>query len=81
MTVVRVWAFSFGVIVICALVYYVMCRIPALDHLGRRNRSTKNEVLEDFFTNVQRLTLVHEKGEDGHDVYSFNTRLDVDDDE
>ncbi|CCU99191.1 unnamed protein product [Malassezia sympodialis ATCC 42132] len=80
-TVVRVWAFSFGVIVICALVYYVMCRIPALDHLGRRNRSTKNEVLEDFFTNVQRLTLVHEKGEDGHDVYSFNTRLDVDDDE
>ncbi|WFD19985.1 P-type H(+)-exporting transporter [Malassezia caprae] len=80
-TVVRVWAFSFGVIVICALVYYIMCRIPALDHLGRRNRSNKNEILEDFFTNVQRLTLVHEKGEEGHDVYSFNTRLDVGEDE
>ena len=81
-TVVRVWAYSFGVIVVCAIVYWVMCRIPALDNLGRRNRSVKNEVLEDFFANVQRLTLVHEKGnEEGHDVYSFQTRLDVGDDE
>ena len=81
-TIVRVWAYSFGVMVVCALVYYVMCRIPYLDNLGRRNRSVKNEVLEDFFANVQRLTLVHEKGnEEGHDVYSFQTRLDVDDEE
>lgn len=80
-TVVRVWAYSFGVMVICALVYYIMCRIPALDNLGRRNRSVKNEVLEDFFTNLQRLTLVHEKADDGHDMYQFQTRLEVDDDE
>lgn len=78
-TVVRVWAFSFGVIVVCALVYWVMCRIPALDNLGRRNRSVKNEMMEDFFTNVQRLTLVHEKSEEGQDMYAFQTRLEVED--
>merc|ERR1712137_1236263 len=63
-TVVRVWAYSFGVIVVCAIVYWVMCRIPALDNLGRRNRSAKNEGIEE-----------------GHDVSSFQTRLDVGDDE
>lgn len=83
-TIVRCWAYSFGVMVVCALVYYVMSRLPVLDNLGRRNRSNKNEVLEDFFENVQRLTIVHEKGneEEGHHgVYSFQTRLDVGDEE
>ncbi|WFC98377.1 P-type H(+)-exporting transporter [Malassezia yamatoensis] len=79
-TVVRVWAFSFGVIVVCALVYYVMCRIPMLDNLGRRNRSNKNEVVEDFFVNLQRLTLIHEKDQHtGQNTYQFQTRLDVED--
>ena len=79
-TVVRVWAFSFGVIVVCALVYYILCRIPFLDNLGRRNRSVKNEAIEDFFTNLQRLTLIHEKdSHSGQDMYQFQTRLDVED--
>lgn len=78
-TIVRVWAFSFGVIVVCALVYYVLCRIPALDNIGRRQRSVKNEAVEDFFTNLQRLTLVHEKAEEGKNVYAFETRVDVND--
>ena len=80
-TVLRVWAFSFGVIVVCALFYYVMCRLPWLNNLGRRNRSVKNEVIEDFFTNLQRLTLIHEKDSEGMDSYQFQTRLEVEDDE
>lgn len=79
-TVVRVWAFSIGVTIVIALVYYVLCRIPALDRLGRRTVGQKNEMLEDFFTNLQRLTLVHEKDANGEDVYAFQTRLDVEDD-
>lgn len=78
-TVVRIWAFSVGVVVVCALVYFVLCRIPALDRLGRRTRSVKNEVLEDFFVNLQRLTLVHEKGIEGQDVYAIHTRVEVED--
>jgi H+-transporting ATPase len=76
-----VWAFSLGVTIVIALVYYVLNQIPALDNLGRRKRSVKNQVLEDFFANLQRLTIVHEKSdkEDEPDVYSFATRLEVED--
>ena len=79
-TVVRVWAYSIGVTIVIALVYYILSRIPALDRLGRRTVGQKNEMLEDFFTNLQRLTLVHEKDADGQDLYAFQTRLDVEDD-
>lgn len=79
-TVVRVWAYSFGVIVVITLVYFILNRLPALDRLGRRQRSVKNQVLEDFMTNIQRLTIVHEKAEDGKpDVYSLTQRLEVED--
>lgn len=79
-TVVRVWAYSFGVTVIITVVYFVLNRIPSLDRLGRRQRSVKNQVMEDFMTNIQRLTIVHEKAEEGKpDVYSITQRLEVED--
>ncbi|KDN53400.1 putative PMA1-H+-transporting P-type ATPase [Tilletiaria anomala UBC 951] len=80
-TVVRVWAYSIGVTIIIALVYYILNQIEALDRLGRRQRSVKNPILEDFFTNLQRLTIVHEKSDkDGEpDVYSFAPRVEIDD--
>lgn len=79
-TVVRVWAYSLGVTIVIALVYYVLSRWSWLDRLGRRHVGQKNEMLEDFFTNLQRLTIVHEKDAEGGDLYAFQTRLDVDDD-
>lgn len=79
-TVVRVWAYSLGVSIVLALVYYVMSRWSWLDKIGRRKVGVKNELLEDFFTNLQRLTIVHEKDADGGDLYAFQARLDVEDD-
>jgi len=79
-TVVRIWAFSIGVTVIIALVYYILNRIPALDRIGRRQRSVRNEIVEDFMISLQRLTIVHEKGQDNNDVYSFQQRLEIVDD-
>lgn len=79
-TVVRVWAYSLGVTIVIALVYYTLSRWSWLDKLGRRSVGQKNEMLEDFFTNLQRLTIVHEKDADGGDLYAFQTRLDVEDD-
>ncbi|KAE8233069.1 hypothetical protein CF326_g1896 [Tilletia indica] len=76
-TVVRVWAFSLGVTVVIALVYYVLNRIEALDRIGRRQRSVRNEIVEDFMMSLKRLTIVHEKGQDSNDVFSFQTRLEV----
>lgn len=79
-TIVRIWAFSLGVTVIIALVYFVLSRIPALDRLGRRSVGQKNESLENFFTNLQRLTIVHEKDAENGDSYAFQTRVQLEDD-
>jgi len=63
-TVVRVWIFSFGVVVICALVYTILNAIPWLANLGRRETGKKNTVFEDFAAEIQRLTAVHNKEQD-----------------
>ncbi|GAA5829676.1 hypothetical protein JCM11251_000246 [Rhodosporidiobolus azoricus] len=63
-TLCRVYAFSVGVTVVIAFVYWLLNKIPWLNNLGRKQRSKKNKVMEDFLTEVQRLTIVHEKNPD-----------------
>jgi len=72
-TVVRVWCFSFGVIVVIAFAYYLLTRMTWLDNIGRRTRSKKNEKLENFLSELQRLTLVHERNEERGDLYHFSS--------
>lgn len=64
-TIVKIWGYSFGVVVIIFLLYLIMSKIRALDHIGRMSRSTKNEKLENFLTDLQRLTIVHETDHGG----------------
>ncbi|PWN41373.1 plasma-membrane proton-e [Ceraceosorus guamensis] len=80
-TVVRVWAYSFGVMVVITLVYFILNRISWLENLGRRQRAHKSPLLEDFMMSLQRLTIVHEKAakEGENDVYSFAQRLEIED--
>ena len=40
-----------------------------LDNVGRRNRSRKDAKLENFITEMQRLTLVHERDAQGESYY------------
>ncbi|CDW97345.1 hypothetical protein, partial [Sporisorium scitamineum] len=56
-TVVRVYAYSIGVTAITGAVYYLLNKWTWLNNLGRRTRSQKNPLLEDFFVNLQRLTI------------------------
>jgi len=63
-TVIKVWAYSFGVTVVCALVYYILSKISFLDKLGKKTRGAKNEKHEDFLIDLRRLTLVHEMSGD-----------------
>ncbi|EPQ30402.1 uncharacterized protein PFL1_01928 [Pseudozyma flocculosa PF-1] len=78
-TVIRVWIFSFGVTVIIGLVYYIMNSWRWLDNLGRRQRSVKNPIIEDLFTNLQRLTIVHEKNAEGEELWAFQPRTEIED--
>ncbi|EJD43232.1 plasma-membrane proton-e [Auricularia subglabra TFB-10046 SS5] len=75
-TVVRVWAFSFAVTVILALVYHILNKITWLDNLGKARRGHKREEYENFVTNLRRLTIIHERMENqesagSRDVYRF----------
>ncbi|GAA5931746.1 plasma-membrane proton-efflux P-type ATPase [Sporobolomyces koalae] len=62
-TLCRIWGYSVGISVIIAFVYFVLNRIPWLADLGRKKRSHKNALLEDFMQELSRLTIVHEKTE------------------
>ncbi|KAK8854504.1 plasma-membrane proton-efflux P-type ATPase [Kwoniella newhampshirensis] len=64
-TVVKIWCFSFGVTIIVLLVYLILNKIRWLDNIGRKTRSKKNEKLENFLTDLQRLTIVHETDHTG----------------
>jgi len=51
---------------------FVLSKIKWLDNLGRITRHKKNTKLENFLTELQRLTLVHEShSDDGSDHYRF----------
>jgi H+-transporting ATPase len=52
-----------------------------LGHLGRIPRSKKNEKLENFITELQRLTIHHERGQAGDDYYRLGGSETKKDDE
>lgn len=54
----------------------LLSRIKWLDNIGRSSRSTKNEKLENFLTDLQRLTIVHETDKDGLSQYRFSSNKD-----
>jgi H+-transporting ATPase len=63
-TVVVVWAYSIGVTIIIAIVYYGLNRIEWLDTLGRKDRSRKNPAIENMIAALSKLSLEH--GTDKH---------------
>ncbi|KAH8998130.1 plasma-membrane proton-e [Lactarius akahatsu] len=71
-TVITVWAFSFGVTIILALVYSLLNKISS----SRSQRGKKNEKHEDFLANLRRLTLVHEMI-GNEDVFRFQEGPDT----
>ncbi|KZT67562.1 plasma-membrane proton-e [Daedalea quercina L-15889] len=71
-TVVKIWCYSFGVVVAVGFAYYLLSKIKWLDNIGRRNRSHKNTKLENLLTEMQRLTLVHEHDSNGESYYRIS---------
>ncbi|KAL8276126.1 hypothetical protein RQP46_011475 [Phenoliferia psychrophenolica] len=70
--VVRIWLFSFGVTIVVAFAYILLNKVPWLNTLGAQTRSKKNEKLENFLAEMQRMTLKHERDSDGESVYRFS---------
>jgi H+-transporting ATPase len=64
-TVVVVWGFSIGVIIVCAIVYFLMNKMAWLDNLGRAKRSKQDTQIENLIMHLSKVALQHEKDEHG----------------
>jgi H+-transporting ATPase len=74
-TVVVIWAYSIGVTIVIAIVYYLMNRIPALNDLGRKTRSKKDTDIENILAHVAKMAIEHERDEStGKNRYIMTTR-------
>ncbi|KAJ9217626.1 hypothetical protein DTO166G4_808 [Paecilomyces variotii] len=73
-TVVVIWAYSIGVTVIIAVVYYILTNIPALDNLGRKDRSRADTHLENIIGRLSKLAVEHETDKNGVSRYTLAAR-------
>ncbi|KAB8077597.1 plasma-membrane proton-e [Aspergillus leporis] len=80
-TVVVIWAYSIGVTIIIAVVYYLLTIIPALDNLGRKNRSKADTKIENLLGHLSKLALEHEVDAHGRSRYTLGAREEVEEEE
>ncbi|KAF2203681.1 plasma-membrane proton-e [Delitschia confertaspora ATCC 74209] len=82
-TVVVIWAYSIGVTIVIAIVYYMLNRIKWLDDLGRKDRSHKDVALENTISVLSKLAVEHGTDKHGTERYILATRAaeEEDDDE
>lgn len=80
-TIVVVWLYSIGVIIVIAITYWGLNQIPALDNLGRKNRSVHDTQMENIIGHLSKLAIKHEKDEHGEArwVLSQKTTQEEDD--
>ncbi|KAJ9271960.1 hypothetical protein DTO212C5_2041 [Paecilomyces variotii] len=80
-TVVVIWAYSIGVTIIIAMVYYVLTAIPWLDNLGRQSRSKADTKIENIIGHLSKLAIEHELDHQGKDRYHLTTKTTLEEDE
>jgi H+-transporting ATPase len=64
-TVVVVWGYSIGVIIVCAITYYLLNKLSWLDNLGRAQRSRADTQMENIIMHLSKVSLQHEQDEHG----------------
>lgn len=81
-TIVCIWAYSLGVIIVISMVYFLLNKMTWLDNLGRKTRSRADEKIENIFGQLAKVAIEHERSENGHDLYTFvskSTQAESDD--
>lgn len=81
-TAIIVWGYSIGITIILAIVYYLLNKIPALNDLGRKNRSVHDTQMENIIGHLSKLCIRHERDEAMGDRWLLATKSteDADDD-
>jgi H+-transporting ATPase len=80
-TVVIIWAYSIGVTIIIAIVYYLLNRITWLDQLGRKDRHRKNPHIENMIAALSKLALEHGVDKHGTQRYILAARAAEEEDD
>ncbi|RDW86293.1 plasma-membrane proton-efflux P-type ATPase [Aspergillus mulundensis] len=80
-TVVVIWAYSIGVTIIIAVVYYLLTIIPGLDNLGRKNRSVVDTKVENLLNHLSKLAIEHEVDAHGKSRYTLGARTEAEEDD
>jgi H+-transporting ATPase len=81
-TVVVVWAYSIGVTIIIAIVYFLLNQITWLNNLGRKNRNMHDTKMENILAALGKVALVHEKDEiTGGDRWTLAAKVEDDDED
>ncbi|KAI3396972.1 hypothetical protein diail_11372 [Diaporthe ilicicola] len=81
-TVVLVWAYSIGVTIFIAIVYYLLNKNQWLNDLGRKNRHHKDTMLENALLQLNKVAIEHDQNpETGSDRYFLVEKAAAEDDE
>jgi H+-transporting ATPase len=80
-TVVVVWMYSIGVMIVIAITYYLLNMIPGLADLGRKNRSLHDTQMENIIGHLSKLALKHERDENGDARWTLAQKAADDEDE
>ncbi|CRL20740.1 ATPase, P-type, H+ transporting proton pump [Penicillium camemberti] len=75
-TVVVIWAYSIGVTVIIAVVYYLLTIVPGLDNLGRKTRSKADTKIENMIAHLSKLAIEMEHDSEGKTRYTLGARAE-----
>ena len=78
-TAVVIWAYSIGVIIMCAITYYLLNLIPALNDLGRKDRNVSDTQMENIIGHLSKLAMRHEKDEHGESRWILETKSSEED--
>ncbi|KAF4633196.1 hypothetical protein G7Y89_g4926 [Cudoniella acicularis] len=65
-TVVVVWVYSIGVIIVIAIVYYLLEKMTWLDNLGRAKRSHADTQMENIIGHLSKLAIQHERDDESN---------------
>lgn len=70
-TAVVLWAYSIGVIIIMAITYWILNKIPYLADLGRKNRAVHDTQMENIIGHLSKLAIKHETDEHGESRWTL----------
>ncbi|KUI70687.1 Plasma membrane ATPase [Cytospora mali] len=81
-TVVLVWAYSIGVTIFIAIVYYMLNKVQWLNDLGRKDRHHKDTLIENALLQLNKIAIEHDNNPNtGNDRYYLVEKTAAEDDE